>query len=464
MKGILVILDGMGDLPCRQLGDKTPLEAAETPNLDFLAARGEMGYMYTVKPGFIPQSDEAIVSIFGNDLTNSTRGQLEVRGTDIKLVRGDLALRVDFATIDSPKEGNIVDRRAGRTLTNYEAEVLSKAISKIKLPCDFVFKPTIQHRAVLVLRGGFSDNVTGNDPAYLGGISSQNTPERLGVIRALDEEENTQYTVNVLKEFTEKVFEVLNHHPINESRRIKGLLPANYLLMRGAGIEAPKLKFYKRWLSVSYMPLEIGFAKTCGMKVFSFEYPKLKSLDSYENLRDGLKEACSFSIKTLKKNYKDADYAYIHIKEIDIPGHDNKPLEKKSMIEYVDKTLFNFLREFAPPNRIKVIVTADHSTPCKLKNHSADPVPVLFYNVSPPKARTTGFASFLQKFKPAYPKKNPLVNLNPEKTEVPGISSLSVGSDEIQIKREKFCEKNARNGKLGMISGKELLEKLGFNK
>ena len=131
------------------------------------------------------------------------------------------------------------------------------------------------------------------------------------------------------------------------------------------------------------------------------------------------------------------------------------------MIEYVDKTLFNFLREFAPPNRIKVIVTADHSTPCKLKNHSADPVPVLFYNVSPPKSRTTGFASFLQKFKPAYPKKNPLVNLNRGETEM---SIPSTSPDTTLIKREKFCEKNARNGKLGMISGKELLEKLGFNK
>jgi 2,3-bisphosphoglycerate-independent phosphoglycerate mutase len=77
MKGVLVIIDGMGDLPNRQLGDKTPLEAANMPNVDFLAARGELGYMYSVKPGFIPESDEAIVSIFGNELISSTRGQLE---------------------------------------------------------------------------------------------------------------------------------------------------------------------------------------------------------------------------------------------------------------------------------------------------------------------------------------------------------------------------------------------------
>ena len=79
MKGILVILDGIGDLPCRILNGKTPLEAAETPNLDFLSSTGEMGFLYTVKQGFIPETDEAIVSIFGNDLMNSSRGQLEAR-------------------------------------------------------------------------------------------------------------------------------------------------------------------------------------------------------------------------------------------------------------------------------------------------------------------------------------------------------------------------------------------------
>ena len=131
MKGVLVIIDGMADLPCKQLGDKTPLEAADMPNANFLAARGELGYMYPVRPGFIPESDEAVVSIFGNELISSTRGQLEARGTDIKLVRGDLALRANFATIDSYKAGNILDRRAGRTLTTGEAEALAKTLKAL---------------------------------------------------------------------------------------------------------------------------------------------------------------------------------------------------------------------------------------------------------------------------------------------------------------------------------------------
>ena len=414
MKGILIIVDGMGDLPCKQLDNKTPLEFAETPNLDFLATRGEMGYMYPVRPGFIPESDEAIVSIFGNELISSTRGQLEVRGTNIKLTRGDLALRVNFATIDSLENGEVIDRRAGRTLTTFESGELAKAInSKIKLPCEFVFQPTVQHRAVLVLRGGFSDNISGNDLTYVSG--KVKSTGKITSCKPLDEEENTYYTANIINEFLEKAYEVLNNHPINIERKRKGLMPANYLLVRGAGIEPPKLKQYKKWVSPSSMPLEIGFSRVSGMKTFSLEQPKLKKLDVYANLYEGMARDVKFSIKILKKHSKTSDYAYIHIKETDLPGHDNKPIEKKLMLEYLDKTLFSFLKKFAPANKIDVVVTADHSTPCKLKAHSADPVPVLFYNDSPPKAK-------------------------------------------------KFGETEARKGKLGKILGKDLLKKVGFTK
>ena len=411
MKGILVILDGLGDLPNRQLGEKTPLEVADMPNLDFLVNRGELGYMYSVKPNFIPETHEAITSIFGNELISSTRGQLEVAGTDLKLTRGDLALRTNFATIDSLKDKNVLDRRAGRTLTASEAEDFAKAVNKIKLPCEFILKPTIQHRGVLVFRGGFSDNISSNDVTS----KLRNITNKIQSVKALDDDENSQYTANILNEFLEKVYEILKNHPLNEKRIKKGLLPVNYLLIRGAGIEKPKLKFYRSWLAVVYRPLEIGFAKISGMEVFSFKYPRLKKLDVYANLYDGLRKACKLSVKTLKKNHKKFDYAYIHIKETDIPGHDNKPLEKKSMLEYIDKTLFSFLKKFVTKRRIKVVVTGDHSTPCKLKSHSADPVPVLLY---------------------------PADNRGP--------------------KEKYFTEKESRRGTLGRILGNDLLKKVGF--
>jgi 2,3-bisphosphoglycerate-independent phosphoglycerate mutase len=415
MKGILVILDGLGDLPHKLLNDMTPLEAAQTPNMDFLAARGELGFMYSVKPSFIPESDEAIVSIFGNDLISSSRGQLEARGSGLKVMRGDLAFRVNFATIDSLDQGNIIDRRAGRTLTTEEANLLAKAVNKIKLPCEFIFKPTIQHRAALVFRGGFSDDISGNDSTYTQGMNFPSN--KISKCKTLEDDENAQYTVNIVNEFLEKAYGVLSNHPINIGREKRGLLPANFLLIRGAGIEPPKLKQYKKWVSSNYMPLEIGFSNACGIKNYSFEYPKLEGIDAYENLWKGLRKACKHAANIIKKNLKRAEYAYIHIKEIDLPGHDNKPVEKKLMLEYIDITLIRYLRSVVPENKIKVVITGDHSTPCKLKGHSADPVPVLFY---------------------------------PAKDVVPSA--------------KKFCEKECRRGQLGRINGNELLQKVGFVK
>ncbi len=439
MKGILVIIDGVGDLPNKQLKDKTPLEAAETPNMDFLATRGKMGFMYPVKPGFIPESDEALLALFNNSLLSASRGQLEAKGADMKTIRGDLALRTNFATIDSLKKGNIRDRRAGRTLTTEEAEILAKSINKIKLSCKFIFKSTLQHRGVLIFKGGFSDSILGNDATYNQGKANEINKVRL--CTPTDDEENSQYTANIINEFLEKAYEVLKDHSINLKRKKRGLLPANYLLVRGPGIEIPKLKQYKKWISPSYMPLEIGFSQLSGMKTVDFEYPKLKNVDAYENLWEGLKKACKFSIKSIKKYHKKYDYAYIHLKETDLPGHDNKPFEKKEMIEHIDKTLFKFLRSFAPPNKIKVVVTGDHSTPCKNKHHSADPLPVLLYDDSIPKPNP---------FFSAFSKVNEKFNFR--------------NKDKPQSKSIKFCEKEARRGSLGRIMGNELLKTVGFER
>jgi 2,3-bisphosphoglycerate-independent phosphoglycerate mutase len=404
MKGILIIVDGMGDLPCKQLENKTPLEYAKTPNLDLLTKNSKMGVMNSVKKGHIPSSDEAIISIFRNDLSKTSRGKLEAIGSGIKTKNNELAVRINFATIDS--KGKIIDRRAGRTLTTKEAKILSKTINKIKLPCEFKFKSTIQHRGVLILYGKHSDEIIGNDPSKL----TKKIPVK-------PKNKNAKYTANILNEFLEKLYNALKNHRVNKERIKKGLAPANYILLRGAGIKEPKLKQYKNWISPSYMPLEIGFSKKSAMTITSFKYPELKKTNVYENLWDGLKKICDFGIKSIKKYYKKYGYMYLHIKEPDIPGHDNKPLEKKAMIEYIDKTLFKFLKNFAPLHKIDLVITADHSTPCRLKSHSANPVPVLFY------------------------------------------------SNKLELKStKKFCEKNAKKGELKEFRGRDLFKKVGFLK
>src|SRR3989344_3310022 len=166
-KRILIVLDGLGDLQCKQLGNKTPLDAAHTPNLDKLAAKSRLGYMYTIKEGIAPESDTATLAILGNDpyKVYTGRGPLEAAGADAKLTKDFIAFRANLSTV---KGNKIIDSRVGRNLTTKEAISLSSAINKkVKLPYRFRFIPTIQHRAVLIIYKKLSPNISNTDPAYV---------------------------------------------------------------------------------------------------------------------------------------------------------------------------------------------------------------------------------------------------------------------------------------------------------
>lgn len=370
MKGVFVILDGIADQPCYALGQKTPLEAAKTPNLDAIAEKSKLDYCYTVKKDYVPESNEGVLSLFGYDSFAISRGQLEALGIGVNLKTGDLALRCNFATIDSLDNGAVLDRRAGRTLTTKEAKILAKAVNdNVKLRFKFKFYSSIQHRGVLVINGGFSDNIS----------NVEVKGDKLNFSKPLDDIDDSKLSSDLVNEFTRKSFEVLDKHPVNIARARKGLFAANVLLCRGAGSEKLKLKKLKgAWIGLGYMPLEIGIEKAVGMDIYKFKYPKFKGFDVYDNLYLGLRKAIKNAKKMLKRYRKTYDYFYIHIKECDIPGHDNKPLDKVKMIEILDDKLFGFLREFIGEGRL--VVTGDHATVCRLKGHSSDAVPVLSYS------------------------------------------------------------------------------------
>ncbi len=412
MKKILVILDGASGLPENCFGGRTVLDVAETPNLDFFAKRGKTGYMYPINEKHVPSTHDSIMSILGNDPLLFQRGVIEAIGLGIKLKRGDFAVRTNLGTIDNLTSRKIIDRRAGRTITDKEHQILTKDLNDyIKLACKFDYYTGIQHRGVLVLRGGFSDNISNVDPEY-----SKTSGLKFAFSKPFDDEDEiAKYTSNVLNDFLVQAFEVLNNHPVNIERRKKGLLPANIFFTRGGGIELPKTKKYKNWMSINAYPLLIGIAKISGMNSFSFEYPKLKKIDVYDNLYRTLNKSMKFASKIIKKQHKNYVGCFVYFKETDDPGHDNKPYEKKNMLEIIDKRFFGFLRKFIRGKDIKVVVTCDHSTPCKLKRHSADPVPVLVYGG---------------------------------------------GGDETS----KFCEREARKGSLGKMYGKDFMKKTGLDR
>lgn len=382
LKLIYVVIDGMGDLPVQEFGNRTPLEAAETPNMDFLAKNGKTGLMYTVGRGIAPESDVAVISILGYDpfKYSTGRGILEAVGADVTVNDGDLALRCNFATLGRGNE--IVDRRAGRNLTTEEAGELTKAVNeKVKLesyPTDFEFKNTIGYRAALVIRSKekpLSSKITNTDPAYSRmeelGVAETKIEMVLKECKPMDETEEAKISARIVNEFVKKSHMVLDGHEVNKRRVAEGKLKANVILTRDGGTALPKFfnineKYRVNFVSLAEMPVEKGISKLAGMHVTTLPLP------SHDEKKD-----CTLRVKKLLDQLPLYDCFYIHIKGPDEPGHDGKFDVKTNIISVIDNYFFGALLERIKLENYIICVTADHSTPCKLKAHSDDPVPLL---------------------------------------------------------------------------------------
>jgi 2,3-bisphosphoglycerate-independent phosphoglycerate mutase len=379
-KLLYVVLDGAGDRPNPQLGDKTPLQYARKPSIDWLAQKGVTGLVYTVGEGIAPESDVAVLSILGYDpLAHHTgRGVLEALGAGLDFENGWLALRCNFATVN--RDFTIVDRRCGRTLTTSEAAELAKAINEeVRLEgATFTFKSTIGHRGVLVIKrpnGLLSSNITNTDPAYekVGGlgVAKAKSEAKVAECRPLDDSPEAAMAAKLVNEFTVKAIEVLDGHPINSERRRRGLLPANAILCRDAGHERPKLKpmselYGLKMACLAEMPVERGIAMAAGMEVIPVPPMVGKAEVDYRLRAESALEAL----------YK-YDGVYVHLKGPDEPGHDGDPLRKAKSIEDIDEYFFEAVVEDLNLNDVVVVVTSDHATPCTLRAHSDDPVPIL---------------------------------------------------------------------------------------
>lgn len=379
MVKIFVVLDGIGDRPCKVLDYKTPLESAKTKNLDSFSESANFGYVYTVSEQFAPESDEAILALLGYDPNKYYygRGPLEAYGAGMDFKDGWVALRTNFSTV---KDDRIIDRRVGRSLTTKEALELANLINeKLKLDVHFEFRATVGHRGVLILKDNLSGNISNVDPAYkkVGrfGVALSQSSNKLQECRALDPDKKTKLSAKLVNNFVRQSHEILKDYELNKKRKKRYLLEANVIVPRDAGNVLPDLPEKKDWGAVVSMPLEVGITKLAGMKVLRFQYPEMKTTDVYTHLFDGLKKTIKESINSIKE--RKFDKYFIHFKETDIPGHDNKPKEKKRMIELIDKKFFKFLRKKV--DDLELVITGDHSTPCELKTHSADPVPLLHF-------------------------------------------------------------------------------------
>jgi len=357
---LLLIFDGLGDRPVTELGHKTPLESAPKPNLDWFAANGMNGLLDPIEPGVRPGSDTSHLALLGYDPHEvyTGRGPFEAAGVGLELHKGDVAFRCNFASVDE----NLVltDRRAGR-IKEGTAD-LAKALDGMKLGrFRAFFKEGTEHRAVLLLRGkGLSARVTDTDPHEEG--------EKIPESKPLDgKAKNTAKALNL---FTRRAYEILKDHPVNRERVAKGLPPANMVVCRGGGI-APQLepvthKYGLKAAGIAGVALIKGMFRAAGMDVIEVK----GATGGLDTDMVAKAEAALMALTTY-------DLVVVNVKAPDLCGHDGKPSEKIKVIERMDQ-MMGHLKTHLPQDVI-VAITADHSTPCGIKDHSGDPVPLTIF-------------------------------------------------------------------------------------
>jgi len=372
----------MGDLPIKELDNLTPLEYAQTPNMDLLANRGKTGLMYTVKKGFAPESDVAVISLLGYDPFKYSpgRGIIEAVGVGLNVKDGDLALRCNFATLGQEKE--IIDRRVARTLSTQEATDLANvANNQINLESSsaiFQFQNTIGHRAVLLIKDkkiSLSSKISNSDPAYKIvhglGVAQTNVEMKLKKCVPLEDSNASKISAKLVNEFIEKTHEVWENHPINTKRQKEGKLKANIVLTRDAGHLLPTFfnineKYNVNFAALADMHAEVGIAQLAGMTTTLL--PTSSGDIEYDS---------NIRVDKLLSTLTNHDCVYIHLKGPDEPGHDGNCHEKTRIISDIDKYFIGaLLRKISIDEHI-ICITADHATPCSLKVHSDTPVPLL---------------------------------------------------------------------------------------
>ena len=364
-KSVLLIIDGLGDLPIPELDGKTPLEAADTPVLDQLAGSGLYGLVDPILPGEIPNTHSGTGMIMGllpEQADRLKRGPVEAAGAGQTLAPGEVAIRANFATIEHRKgKFLITDRRAGR-ITKGTHE-LAEALTNVDLGDGITgrFLPTDQHRGVIILSGqGLHDAISDTDPGDL------NMPAALKICQPLEPE--AELTAVKVNRFIIEAHQLLADHPVNATRVRDGKLPASGLITRGAGsrfeLDNTLINQGLKVALVSGCNTVLGLGSIFGFEVITDER---FTADTDTDL-----DAKIWAVrKALNKN----DLVYVHIKAPDICSHDRQPLAKRDFLQRIDQSLKPLLESGAT-----IAVAADHTTDSNTGSHSADPVPALIYH------------------------------------------------------------------------------------
>lgn len=366
MKHLIILGDGMADWAVPELGNKTLLQYAETPNMDRLARMGRTGILKTVADGFHPGSEVANMSVMGYDLPKvyEGRGVLEAASIGVELKPGDMAMRCNIVCV----EGEMLKNHSAGHITTEEADQLIKCLDE-KLGSDRIhFYTGVQYRHLLVVKGG--DKRLACVPPH--DIPLQ--PFRPNMVKALCHE--AQETADLLNALVLKSQELLAGHPVNLKRIAEGKDPANSIWPWSPGYRPEMEPLAEKYPSVgkgaviTAVDLIRGIGRYAGLRCIDVEGATGLYTTNYE----GKARAAVEALKT-------DDFVYLHVEASDEAGHEGDVPLKLKTIEYLDRRIvgpvYEAVKDWDEP--VAIAVLPDHPTPCELRTHTSEPVPFLVY-------------------------------------------------------------------------------------
>lgn len=364
MKYVLILGDGMADRPIPALQGKTPLEYANTPAMDGLAKKSEIGLIHTIPEGMAPGSDTANMAVCGYDpkIYYTGRSPLEALSIGVAMKDTDVAIRTNVVTLsddDLPYEQKTIIDHSSSEIDTKDAAILIEAVQKELGNEMFRFYAGTSYRHLLIWDHGKVAELT---PPHdiLGKTIGEYLPKE-----------------PLLLEMQKRSYEILNNHPINLARKAAGLNPANSIWFWGAGTKPILTSFEektgKKAVMVSAVDLLKGIAVGAGMDNKIVEGANGQLHTNYEGKAQAAIDAL------LKEGY---DFAYIHVEAPDEMGHQGSVERKVQAIEYLDQRVIRRVKEALDASKedYRMLVMPDHPTPIEVRTHTNEPVPYLLYD------------------------------------------------------------------------------------
>ncbi len=370
MKYVIIIGDGMSDEPIKELGGRTPLQAARTPHMDALARAGELGLVHTTPDGYPPGSDVTQMGILGYDPRKyyTGRSPLEAASIGVHLDKDDVAFRCNLVTLSQGKSVTGIHRFNGRVMmedysaghvTTEEARELITDLNDQIGSESLQFYSGVSYRHLLVWIGGKT-------------LLQCTPPHDISGKAVLDHLPKGDGT-DLLRDIMEAALTVLDAHPLNAERRKEGKLPANAIWLWGHGKAPTMPKFKDRFGLSGSMIAAVDLMKGLGVYA-GFELINVPGATGF--LDTNYRGKGEYAVQALKKH----DLVYVHVEAPDEASHMGNLEEKIKAIEEIDEKVVGTIREGVKAfGEHKILILPDHPNLVRLKTHTNGPVPYLLY-------------------------------------------------------------------------------------